>query len=184
MISHSTPRSLFGGFISRTIGFVLDVLLILVIAAVVRLTVQALIGFFDSIVPFFDVGQANFVESLTGFAGTSVLQLVYFVFFWAAFGQTLGMALLGLQVVRPDGSRPGVLRALARYLGYWLCFITLGLGFIWIIFDRRRQGWHDKLSGTFVVCSRDSRLYHQRVVAARRQAVATAPPMPLDPLAD
>jgi uncharacterized RDD family membrane protein YckC len=159
------------------IAFLIDIVLILAIAAIVRLTLQALLGFFTNILPFFHLNERDVGVQATGFAGASLFQLVYFVFFWTAIGQTVGMSLMGLSVMRPDGTRPPVLRSLVRYFGYWLCFISLGLGFLWILFDRQRRGWHDKLSGTLVVYSSEARLYHQRIVAARGQehtAVARA----------
>ncbi len=38
-----------------------------------------------------------------------------------------------------------------KYLGYYLSAIPLLLGFVWVAFDKRKQGFHDKLAGTFVV---------------------------------
>jgi uncharacterized RDD family membrane protein YckC len=38
-----------------------------------------------------------------------------------------------------------------RFIGCWISAIPLFFGFIWIIFDRRRQAWHDKLAGTQVI---------------------------------
>ena len=77
--------------------------------------------------------------------------LVYFLFFWVLVGFTPGMGLVGLRLSQCDGQRLGPGRAIVRYIGYWVSFIFLGLGFIWILFDRRRQGWHDKLAGTCVI---------------------------------
>ena len=40
-----------------------------------------------------------------------------------------------------------------RYLGYIGCFLSLGLGFLWVLLDNQRQGWHDTFAGTCVVYS-------------------------------
>lgn len=40
---------------------------------------------------------------------------------------------------------------LVRYIGYYISLVPLGLGFIWIAFDKRKQGWHDKIAGTVVI---------------------------------
>ncbi len=40
---------------------------------------------------------------------------------------------------------------MGRYLGYFASTIPLCLGFLWIAFDKRKQGWHDKLAGTVVI---------------------------------
>jgi uncharacterized RDD family membrane protein YckC len=42
-------------------------------------------------------------------------------------------------------------RSFLRYVGYWVVWITLFIGFIWVAFDGRKQGWHDKIAGTLVV---------------------------------
>ena len=47
-------------------------------------------------------------------------------------------------------------QAVVRYLGYYVSLFGLGLGFFWVGWDRRKQGWHDKLAGTVVVRSRRS----------------------------
>jgi uncharacterized RDD family membrane protein YckC len=31
----------------------------------------------------------------------------------------------------------------------------LGLGLIWVAFDPKKQGWHDKLAGTVVIRSKN-----------------------------
>ncbi len=38
-----------------------------------------------------------------------------------------------------------------RYLGYYVSAIPFGLGFLWVAFDPRKQGWHDKIARTVVV---------------------------------
>jgi uncharacterized RDD family membrane protein YckC len=77
--------------------------------------------------------------------------LVYYLYFWSFLGYTPGKFLLGLIIVRRDGSKLTLGRAFLRFIGYWVSAIPLFFGFIWIIFDRRRQGWHDKLADTQVI---------------------------------
>jgi uncharacterized RDD family membrane protein YckC len=67
-------------------------------------------------------------------------------------GGTLGKLAFGLRVIKEDGSNPGFGRALLRStIGYWISAAIFYLGFIWVGIDERKQGWHDKLSGTYVV---------------------------------
>lgn len=40
---------------------------------------------------------------------------------------------------------------IGRYFAYYLSLIPIGLGFVWVAFDARKQGWHDKLAGTVVI---------------------------------
>ncbi|HBX67811.1 MAG TPA: hypothetical protein DEH25_00005, partial [Chloroflexi bacterium] len=69
----------------------------------------------------------------------------------------LGKVVMGLQVIPLRGGRMNFFRSLVRYVGYIVSIIPLFLGFFWILFDRRRQGWHDKLAGTCVVYTWEAR---------------------------
>lgn len=67
-------------------------------------------------------------------------------------GQGLGKRVAGIRVVRlADGGDPGWRWGLVRTLGYLVCSVPVGLGFLWAARDPRHQGWHDKLAGTIVV---------------------------------
>jgi uncharacterized RDD family membrane protein YckC len=80
------------------------------------------------------------------------LILLYFPFFWARGGQTPGMWPFGLRVVRDlDGGRIGWGAALLRMLGMYVASAVFYLGFIWILVDKRRRGFHDLIAGTVVV---------------------------------
>ncbi len=83
---------------------------------------------------------------LAFFTGLSV-----FYFETAYWHATAGQRLLGLSVVRPDGEPVGWARALVRTLALGISMLYLFLGVLWIGFDRLRQGWHDKVAGTYVV---------------------------------
>jgi uncharacterized RDD family membrane protein YckC len=83
-----------------------------------------------------------------------VLAFAYFPFFWARGGQTPGMKLFRLYVVRDsDGGPVGVGQAILRLVGYWINGIALYIGFAWVLVDARRRGWHDLIAGTVVVKS-------------------------------
>ncbi len=90
-------------------------------------------------------------ELLRGLAQNAVFALVT-VFFWLRFLGTPGKLLLGCQVV--DARTGAPLRtgqALLRYFAYFVSALPLGLGFLWIAFDKRKQGFHDKIAKTVVV---------------------------------
>ena len=59
---------------------------------------------------------------------------------------------MGIRVVCTDGTRVRFGNAIRRQIGYFIS-ATLFLGYLWILVDNRRQGWHDKLAGTMVVYS-------------------------------
>lgn len=81
-----------------------------------------------------------------------VFTALYFIFFWVSQnGQTLGNRLLAIRVVREDNQRMDVGTGIIRYIGYLLSSAALLLGFIWIAFDSKKQGWHDKMAKTIVI---------------------------------
>ena len=72
--------------------------------------------------------------------------------FWVYRQATPGKIAIGARIVDArTGARPSTGQLLVRYLGYYVSTIPLGLGLIWVAFDPRKQGWHDKLAGTVVV---------------------------------
>ncbi|MGH7186158.1 MAG: RDD family protein, partial [Pseudomonadota bacterium] len=85
-------------------------------------------------------------------AYSTLIGLVYFVGLWAWRGQTVGMMPFNMQVVAvSDGKKIDVVRGVLRYVGIILSIIPLFLGLIWVAFDSRKQGWHDKIAGTVVI---------------------------------
>ncbi|GEM_PF-6454156 len=81
--------------------------------------------------------------------------IVPFFYFWvltALYGQTLGKRLFGLRVVTENGIKLGWGKSFLReFVGKLGVALTLGIGYIVILFDKRRQGLHDKLAATIVV---------------------------------
>lgn len=71
---------------------------------------------------------------------------------WYRYATTPGKCLVDCKVVdATTGMPPTLTQAITRYLSYILAAIPLGLGFLWILWDKRRQGWHDKIANTVVI---------------------------------
>lgn len=143
----------YAGFVTRLIAFIIDRLI--VVLAVLGTAVGAAFvvrtferGLQPELIDLPHVGLAIVAGSLP-----VLFSLIYDVGCWTLAGQTPGKRLMGLLVVETNGERLKLGRALLRWLGYWLSGI-LFLGFLWILVDNRRQGFHDKLARTFVVYSR------------------------------
>lgn len=66
-------------------------------------------------------------------------------------GQTPGKTLMGIRVVKKNGSDIDDVTAVVRYVGYLISGFFLFLGYIWAYFNDDRQGWHDIIAGTIVV---------------------------------
>lgn len=87
---------------------------------------------------------------------TSLIFWLYFVLFTFFWGATLGKKFMGIKVVDVSTSnKPDFIKVIVREVaGKFISAIVIGLGFIWILFDKKKQGWHDKMANTFVVKSR------------------------------
>jgi len=88
---------------------------------------------------------------LLSFISWGVVNVAYFIGMWAWKGQTLGQMVLNVKVVKADGQRCDLRAAVLRFLGYLLCCLTLGIGFLVIAFDRRKRGLHDRIADTCVI---------------------------------
>lgn len=102
-----------------------------------------LVGFILTYVPF--------VKSYSVFRLIMVLFCsLYFIYFFGK-GATPGMNILELKLIKEDGSKPGYLTGLLRYLGLLISIFVFLLGVLWIFKDKNNQGWHDRLARTYVV---------------------------------
>ncbi|MFW5748563.1 MAG: RDD family protein [Chloroflexota bacterium] len=141
--------------ITRTVAFVIDNVIIGFVGYIVLLLLTALNPPPD---------PANFVLQVdydAAFAEWSffalgiilVIQTVYHVYFLSQRnGQTPGKAMMGIRVIKADGTPLTVTDALIRNgLGYLASSFFLNMGFLWAFFDQKRRAWHDYLARTYVV---------------------------------
>ena len=129
------------GFFRRFAAFALDWLILSIIADIVRFAYRFGSGT--------DPGITN-IDAAMGLS--AALFILYFVLFTGEGGQTLGKMLLGIRVQSLDGSPVGYRLALVRTLGYVLStFFMTFLGFLWALWDKEKQAWHDKIARTIVV---------------------------------
>ena len=80
-----------------------------------------------------------------------IINIAYTIGFWVWRGQTPGKMALGVRIATEDGETPSLGRAILRYFGMIVAILPLGLGLFWIGWDSKKQGWHDKIAGTYVV---------------------------------
>ncbi|CAD6492804.1 MAG: RDD family protein [Candidatus Argoarchaeum ethanivorans] len=80
-----------------------------------------------------------------------IVQAIYLIYFFAH-GQTPGMMVMKIKLCRTDGTYPiGYMQGLLRWIGMYISGLVFHLGFIWILIDKNKQGWHDKIADTYVV---------------------------------
>lgn len=81
-----------------------------------------------------------------------VFPAIAVITFWIAKQATPGKMAISARIVDAQtGGKPSNAQLIGRYFGYFVSTIPLFLGLIWVAFDARKQGWHDKLAGTVVV---------------------------------
>lgn len=147
------------GFWRRAAAGAIDALIIVFTLGVLGTILALLLG--ARIPNLREIGVDYLVErALAGGAGIVLahvcglmVALLYFLWFHAMSGQTVGKRLLRIRVITQYGKPLGFARAAARLLGYALSGLMLSLGFVWIGFDREKRGLHDWLAGTYVVRS-------------------------------
>jgi uncharacterized RDD family membrane protein YckC len=77
---------------------------------------------------------------------------VYAVFFIWQSGATPGKSAMGIKVVRTDGSKLSLWQAILReVIGKFVSGLVFMLGYLWVLWDKNRQAWHDHIAGTYVV---------------------------------
>jgi uncharacterized RDD family membrane protein YckC len=88
-----------------------------------------------------------------GAAVNILLGLAYYAYLEGSpSGQTVGKRAMSIRVIDFSGGGPiGPGRALIRYLSRILSAIPCGLGYFWMLWDKEKQTWHDKLATTVVV---------------------------------
>ena len=123
------------GFWIRVLAFIIDSVILYVVNLIVGVVLN---------------------PSTTGRSGIqTLLGIIYFTYFWSASsmwpGQTVGDKLLNLRVIKTDGTDLTIVQAFIRYVGLFVSFLVIFIGVIWVAFDPNKQGWHDKIAGTYVI---------------------------------
>jgi uncharacterized RDD family membrane protein YckC len=127
------------GFWQRLAAFLIDWLVVFVVYG--PLVVMA----FGS--EYFSLEVPRYWDAATG-----LVIAVGTLLFWRYQGATPGKIAIAARIVDAEtrGS-PSTARLAVRLFAYIVSALPLCLGFLWIAFDRRKQGWHDKIAGTVVI---------------------------------
>jgi uncharacterized RDD family membrane protein YckC len=146
-------RGQYAGFVSRLLAYAIDLALVtisLIAIGWLANTSKQLLGLPDLLPPEI----AIFLNAVVAF----VIVVGYYTILWAVTGQTVGKLIMGLRVIPSSGkSHLSFAQSLARFFGYVVSVLPLFAGFLWILVDNERQGWHDKIAKTRVVYHWDAR---------------------------
>lgn len=132
----------YAGFWVRVGATLIDALLLMLITGPI-MTAYYGVGYwaYEGLV----MGWVDFLVSY-------LLPAVLVIWLWTMLDATPGKMALGVRILDEDnGASPTHAQYVVRYLSYFVSIIPMMLGILWVGFDRRKQGWHDKLAGTVVV---------------------------------
>jgi uncharacterized RDD family membrane protein YckC len=116
------------------------------------------------------------VPALVWSLGLVLWLWLYYGYSWSVSGQTLGMAVVGIRVVRRDGAPLRFRQAFVRPPALALSFLTGFLGFVGVVVGRERRALHDVVAGTAVVYSWDARAARLRFLARHPHPAVPAAP--------
>lgn len=137
----------YAGFWVRVGAMLIDVVLVMLV------TLPLLISIYGW--DYFDPSGNLFIKGPADFLISWVLPALAVILFWHYRQATPGKMLLSLRIVDADtGGTMSLGQSVGRYFAYLVSIAPLGLGLLWVAFDRRKQAWHDKLAHTVVVRAR------------------------------
>lgn len=137
----------FAGFWRRVGATLIDILLLVLVTFPILIAIYGM--------AYFEFDKSGFIAGPADFLISYAFPAVATIWFWIRYRGTPGKLVLRALVVDAETGNSITLRqSLIRYIGYFICLIPLGLGLLWVAFDARKQGWHDKLAGTVVVIRR------------------------------
>lgn len=77
---------------------------------------------------------------------------LYHILLISKFGGSLGKLISGIKVIFEDGNYLTLRQSMFRYfVGNFVSSMLFGAGYFWIFKDKNKQGWHDQISGSFVI---------------------------------
>lgn len=155
----------YGGFWIRVLASLIDTVWLLIAMYLIAMTffgdqVSIMLEYYTHLAETGSVMDEHMehelVAQLQGSPSGAVLNYlvpaILFIGLWMYISTTPGKALFKLIIVdAKTGGKPSIGQWVVRYLGYFVCMYLAGLGFMWVGFDKRKQGWHDKMGRTVVV---------------------------------
>jgi uncharacterized RDD family membrane protein YckC len=146
----------YGGFWRRFFAFLIDEVILYFISLILFLIGLLALGLKGEMMgrvlsSIEDPARGIGLFALLYIAASLLAGMIYFTGFHGIAGRTPGKMLLGLRVIQASGDpmTPGI--AFLRWVGYLISGPPFCLGFLWVAFDGRKQGWHDKIAATLVI---------------------------------
>lgn len=136
---YNKENFVYAGFLDRFLATLMDCIILLVPIAIMQIIASAIIK------------NQTFISFIFEF----ILPLIATILFWTEKGGTPGKLIMNMYIVdEKNGEKMNIGQSFIRYIAYIPSMIIGCLGFIWIAFDDKKQGWHDKIAGTVVIKKR------------------------------
>ena len=101
-----------------------------------------------------------------------ILPAILVIGLWYHYAATPGKWLVDCEIVDAStGKPPSLMQLIVRYLAYFVSAVPLGLGFFWILWDKRKQGWHDKIARTVVIVHDEATVPLEHLLKPNPQAI-------------
>lgn len=147
-VEHLNPNEThikYVGFWARVAAAIVDNILILLV------TIPLLYAMYGQSYFSLEGSEGGLFDILVSY----VLPIVANISFWIYKQATPGKMLFSAKIVdAKTGGKPTTVQWIIRYIGYIPSTLILLLGLMWIGWDKRKQGWHDKMAGTIVIYKR------------------------------
>ena len=140
-----SQETVYGGFWVRLLASLIDSIWVLALTLTLGWLVYGAV-YFES---------TDFIQGGADFIISYVLPFLITMVFWVYKAATPGKMVLGLKIVDAttlENVSKG--RLVLRYFAYYVSLIPIGLGFLWVAWDKKKQGWHDKIAKTLVIKQR------------------------------
>ena len=150
--TQSTHEVVYIGFWLRFAASIIDTVAISALVIPILLLIYGKGLFAIQIDPDMDVMLHNLLPATGEFIIKYILPAIAVILFWVFKSATPGKMVINAQIVDAKTlGKPSTKQLIGRYLGYYVSIMPFMLGLIWVAFDKRKQGWHDKLAGTLVI---------------------------------
>ncbi len=143
----------YAGFRRRLLAYMVDWAILASIGVLIQIMIgqNPLATFKATTLAELNALNASNNQTVLFFVGLLV-GLAYYLVMWVNFnGATIGKKMVGIKIIKTDGKSLGYSNALIRYVSQFISAFCVYLGYLWIIWDKQKQSWHDKLAGTYVI---------------------------------
>ena len=133
------------GFWKRTVAVLVDTFLIILVTLPILIWAYGIEYFND------EPKEKGLLDLIINYVFPTIAVILLWKYYQATPGKMIFKATI---VDAKTGGKPTLKQWIIRYLGYFVSLIPFGLGYFWVAFDKKKQGFHDKLANTVVIQSK------------------------------